>query len=91
MLILGDILAAPFKGILWTFEKIHQAAMEELERQRNTIRTDLRDLYGELDAGRISEDEFDTRERELLDRLDRLNQSSGPDAAAPGDEPPEDG
>lgn len=89
MLILGDILAAPFKGILWTFEKIHQAAMEELERQRNTIRTDLRDLYAELDAGRISESEFDTREHELLDRLDRLNESSEPDAEAPGEDPRE--
>jgi len=36
----------------------------------------LSELYIELETGRIDEAEFDAREAELLDALDRLQESS---------------
>jgi hypothetical protein len=73
MLILDDILLAPFRGLLWVFRKIHQAAKQQLEDQRRQITSHLSELYMELDTGKIDEPEFDRREHELLGRLDAVN------------------
>lgn len=75
MLILDDLLLAPFKGLLWTFRKIQQAAEDELESQRTRTRSELSELYMLLETGRITEQEFDQREKTLLDRLDQLKEA----------------
>jgi hypothetical protein len=97
VLILDDILFAPFKGLFWVFRKIHEAAKEELEGQKQQITSSLSELYMELDTGKISEQEFEASEKALLERLDvvsaRLREAqSGGEAAGsqpspPGDEP----
>jgi hypothetical protein len=80
VLIIDDLLTAPFKGLLWVFGKIHKAAVEEIEGQSERITTELRELYMQLDTGKITEEEFDTREQELLDRLDKLDElKKGPE------------
>ncbi len=83
MLILDDLLLSPFRGLLWVFRKVHQAAEDELESRRTTTRAELNDLYMELETGRITEEEFDAREKVLLDRLEHL--SGDESTPAPGE------
>jgi len=73
MLILDDIIAAPFKGLLWIVKKISETAKAELESRKQRTTSDLSELYMLLDTGKITEEEFDARERVLLDELDRVN------------------
>jgi len=56
------------------FREIHNAAQQELATEAETITADLSELYMMLETGRITEDEFDTREKELLDRLDEIQE-----------------
>jgi len=63
MFILDDILLFPIKSILWMFREIHNAAQQELATEAETITADLSELYMMLETGRITEDEFDTREK----------------------------
>ncbi len=74
MLILDDILVAPFKGLLWVFKKIEETTKAELESRRERITGDLSELYMMLDTGNITEQDFDAREQVLLDGLDRVNE-----------------
>ena len=72
MFVIDDILTSPFRGILAIFREIHNAAIQELDNQAATIRTELGEIYMLLEHGSISEGEFDKRESALLDRLDAL-------------------
>jgi len=70
MLVIDDILLFPFRGLMFVFHEIQNAAQEDAAGEADLIRTELRELYMMLETGRIAEEEFDTREKELLDRLD---------------------
>ena len=70
MLLVDDILLFPARGILWIVRTVNQAAEEEIAGEADTIKAELRDLYMMLETGKISEDEYDAREKALLDRLD---------------------
>jgi len=72
MFLLDDILLSPIKGIVWLAEKVRDAAQEESAREGDLITAELRELYLMLESGRIAEEEFDGREQQLLDRLERL-------------------
>jgi len=74
MLIIDDILLSPIKGIFWIFRELHKAAQEELATEAETITQELSELYMMLETGRITEEEFDAREKELLDRLDEIQE-----------------
>ena len=74
MLIVDDILLFPVKGINWIFKQIHEIAEEELEGEADRIRENLTDLYMLLETGQITEEEFEQQEKELLDRLDSLQE-----------------
>jgi hypothetical protein len=80
VLIVDDVLLSPFKGIMWVFAKIDRAARDELESRGERLKKELSDLYMELDTGRISEQEFDARERQILDQLDRLKKAKAEQA-----------
>ncbi len=81
MLLVDDLLLAPITGLLWVFRKIHEAAQEEMLGEADTITQELRDLYMMLETGRVTEAEFDARERALLDRLEVIQaRGSGPGA-----------
>ena len=81
MLLVDDLLLAPLTGLLWVFRKIHDAAQEEMLGEADAITQELRDLYMMLETGRITEAEFDARERALLDRLEVIQaRGSGPGA-----------
>ena len=72
MFIIDDILFSPVRGIIWIFRAMHNAVQEELENESESITNELSELYMMLETGKISETEFDDREKELLDRLDEI-------------------
>jgi hypothetical protein len=78
MLIIDDLLIAPFKGLLWVFNEIHRVAQEEQANEAQNITQRLSELYMMLETGRITEAEFDTREQQLLDRLEQVQESRKP-------------
>jgi hypothetical protein len=77
MFLLDEILLAPIKGLAAVCRKVNEAAQEDLENQEKAILADLSELHQELDAGHIADEDFNTREWELLDRLDNCQQSRG--------------
>ena len=72
MFIVDDILLSPVRGILWIFRELHNSAQQEMENEAESITAELSDLYMMLETGKITESEFDAREKELLDRLDEI-------------------
>ena len=86
MLLVDDILFSPIKGINWIFKKVHELAQEELVGEADRLRESLTELYMQLEAGQITEEEFEQQETLLLDRLDALDE----DDNMIGDEEEED-
>lgn len=82
MFLVDDLLLSPIKGIFWVFREIHDAAKQELAGESEAITAALSELYMRLETGQITGEEFDAREKALLDRLDRL-QAEAKAAAAP--------
>lgn len=76
MLILDDILLAPIRGLFAIARQVAAAVEQEREGEEESIKAELRELYMRLETGQIGEDDFDTREAELLDRLDALAAAS---------------
>jgi len=80
MFLVDDLMLSPAKFVLWIFRQVHDAAKEELAGEKQRLTAELSQLHAMLESGRLSEDEFDTREGVLLDRLDALE-----DRAAQGE------
>ncbi|MCK9636532.1 MAG: gas vesicle protein GvpG [Methylobacter tundripaludum] len=59
---------------MWIFRQIHELAEEELAGEADRIRESLTELYMQLEAGQITEEEFEQQEAVLLDRLDALDE-----------------
>jgi hypothetical protein len=76
MLIVDDILVAPFKGLFWIFNEIRNAALEEQVGEADRITAQLSELYMMLETGRMTEAEFDAAEKGLLDRLDAIKETA---------------
>ena len=74
MLLLDDILLSPLNGVLWVCNKIHEAAQQELDGEKDSLTAALTDLYMRLESRQITEEEFSVREKEMLDRLEELQQ-----------------
>ena len=73
MFLVDDILLSPIKFPLFVFKKIHEAAESEFT-DKDKITSQLRELYLLVEAKKISEEEFNQREAELLDRLDAIEE-----------------
>ena len=78
--LLGTLLtlpvSGPVRGALWVAEKIHETAVAEMH-DPGAIRRALRNLEQRLEAGEITEDDFDAAEEALLDRLEAAQQRAG--------------
>jgi len=72
MLLIDDILLFPINSIFWVFSKIHEAVQNELDTEIEDITAELSEIYMMLETGILTEAEFNAREKELLDRLDEL-------------------
>lgn len=91
MLLLDDLLLAPFRGLLWIVDKVHDAAQEEMAGEADAIVEELRQLYLMLEGGQLTEAEFNTHERKLLDRLDAIEARESHAEQEGGEENVEDG
>jgi hypothetical protein len=52
-------------------KKLHEMAMEEL-LDEDKVRADLKELYVLLESGKISDEEFELKEEELVERLEEI-------------------
>ncbi len=73
MLLIDDILLSPAKGLFYIFKQIHKAAEEEFLNEEN-VSAELSELYMMLETGKITEEEFNTRESGLLNRLEQIEE-----------------
>jgi hypothetical protein len=78
VLIIDDILLFPVRSIFWLFREISSAVDQELTSRADDIMAELSELYMMLETRQITEDEFEEREKELLDRLDEIQQREMP-------------
>jgi len=74
MLIIDDVLLFPIRSIFWIFRELHNSAQQEMENEGESITAELSDLYMMLETERITEEEFDAREKQLLDRLEMIQE-----------------
>jgi len=72
MLLLDNLLLSPLKGLKWVFEKVHEFAQQEIDSEAEKIKHSLSEIYLQLEAGNITEEEFTSEEKVLLDRLDEI-------------------
>lgn len=71
MFLVDDLLLLPGRGLLFVCKEIAKRAQEEL-LDDDSVRQELRETYMLLETGRISEQEFDRRERKLVRRLEAI-------------------
>jgi len=71
VLLVDDLLLAPGRGLLFVFKEIAKTAQQEL-LDDEAVRQELREAYLLLETGRISEREFERRERILIRRLEAV-------------------
>lgn len=62
------VLTLPLRGLLWIAQEVATRAENALYDEEG-LRAELMRLYRELEAGRISEEEFSAREESLAQRL----------------------
>ena len=76
MSILFDILAfpvmGPVKGMRWIAEKVDDAVSQTVSNKVK-IKEDLLELQMNLEMGKVTEEEFNKQEKELLENLDRID------------------
>lgn len=73
MFLIDDILLSPAKGLFYICKQIHKSAEEELLNEEN-VSAELSELYMMLETGKITEEEFNKREAELLNRLEEIEE-----------------
>src|SRR3990167_8222645 len=80
MFLIDDILLSPVKGLMYLAKQIHKAAEEEFLDEEN-VSAELSELYMMLETGKITEEEFNNRESELLNRFEEVekNEDDGED------------
>lgn len=84
MLLIDDLIVGPGKFVLWIMRQVHEAAQREMEQEAERISADLIDLHRRLEAGAISEAQFEQREAQLLDRLEELEEEGRSEAESEG-------
>jgi hypothetical protein len=72
MFLLDKLLTTP---LLWIAKEINDAVQKEQSGESETITRSLSELYMRLETGKITEEEFETEEKTLLDRLDAIELS----------------
>lgn len=69
MFLLDKLLTAP---LLWIAKEINEAVQKEKAGESEAITQSLSELYMRLETGKITEEEFEAEEKQLLDRLDAI-------------------
>jgi hypothetical protein len=76
--LISEVLLLPFapvRGSAWAVRHVLQEA-ERIYYDPATVRAELSRLEEQLEAGEITEEEFDRQEDELLDRLEIASRGS---------------
>lgn len=76
MFLIDQLFLLPARGVHWIVREIHHAAEEEMAGEADAITARLGELYRMLEAGQLTEESFEEKEKELLDRLDSLQEGS---------------
>ncbi len=71
MFLIDSILLAPLKGVVWLGEKLNEMAKKELS-DAGRIKEELMRLQLQFELDEIGQQEYDQKEKELLDRLDAI-------------------
>jgi hypothetical protein len=71
MLIVDDLLMLPAKGLLGVFKAIYEQAYEEMY-DPSKVQEQLMALQMQFEMDEITQEEYEARESELLDRLDQI-------------------
>ena len=79
MFLLDDILFAPLNGLIWLGKKINDVAEKEFSDE-GLIKEKLMELQMRFEMDEISEKEYNTREKELLERLDAIRKAKEKEA-----------
>ncbi|MBU4487152.1 MAG: gas vesicle protein GvpG [Candidatus Delongbacteria bacterium] len=74
MLLIDDILCSPFKSLLWIFREIHNTVEKEIVSGEQAIKDELSEIYMMLETNQITEEEFESREKILLDRYEQIQE-----------------
>ena len=74
--LLDDILLSPVKFLRFIAKSLGEEAMKEV-LDEDGARKELREIYSLLESSKISEAEFDRRESDLIDRLERIEAYKG--------------
>lgn len=69
--LLDSILLAPVIGPYWIAKKVHEMAMEEF-LDEDGAREKLKELYTSFEEGKITEEEFERQEEELVERVEQI-------------------
>jgi len=69
MFILDKLLTTP---LLWIAKEINEAVQKEKAGESEAITQSLSELYMRLETGKMTEEEFEAEEKQLLDRLDAI-------------------
>lgn len=76
MFIIDDILLAPVKGVVYIAKKIHELAEEELADTGEKLKRELLDLQMFFETDQISEEEYQKKEKNILERLEALKEKN---------------
>ncbi len=71
MLLIDDILLAPLKGIIFLGKKIDELVQKEISDE-GRIKERLMELQLKFEMDEISVEEYDRRESELLEMIERI-------------------
>jgi len=75
MFLIDSILLAPVKGVIWLGKMINEAVEKETSDQ-GVIKEKLMELQLQFELDEISEDEYNKKEKELLERLDIIRRNN---------------
>lgn len=75
MFLIDNILLAPFKGFVWITGKLRDQALAELT-DRSKIQEELLELQMLYEIEELSEEEYNRREAELIERLNAIQEAT---------------
>jgi len=74
MFLIDDILLAPLKGVVWLGKKINEVVDKELFDEEG-IKGKIMELQIQMEMEKISKEEYDKQEKELLSRLEAVRKA----------------
>lgn len=76
MFLIDDILLSPLKGVVWLAKELRAKAKEKMEDTPEKLKRKLLDAQMALEAGQITEEEYQEKEKDILERLEALKKKT---------------